>query len=128
MPAVLKSSRMVTVCNGSAPEQTGWSCSHEAVRGGRELTGIVRKLSEWPADGDEFVSDGFTEKAAGEKQLEPTQLYNTHTHTQYIDVLISHSVSKSLFSPLISSGTKYIQQGKITHTQREKYILNPCKY
>jgi len=84
-------------CNGSAPEQTGWSCSHEAMRGRRELTGIVRKLSECPVDGDAFVSDGFIEKAAGANSLSQHGS-TTRTHSPYIDILISHSVSKSLFS------------------------------
>lgn len=80
MPVVLKSSRTVTECNSSTPEQTGWSCSRGAVRGGRELTGIVRKLSEQPADGDELVSDEFIEKAAGTNSLSQHGS-TTHTHT-----------------------------------------------
>ncbi len=124
MPVVLKSSRTVTGCNSSAPEQTDWSCSRGAVRGGRELTGIVRKLSERPADGDELVSDGFIEKAAGTNSLsQHGSTTHTHTHSKYIDIdgLISHSASKSLFYLSFLQALNTFSRRKSRDRQRNNY-------
>lgn len=86
-----------------------------------ELTGIVRKLSERPAEGDELVSDGFIEKAAGANSLSQ-QDSTTHTHNTwkqtYHYTLFTILLLKVSFFPLTSSGTKCIQQ-EGTHTYRE---------